>query len=54
MTVIRDGWEAMNLDERREIIGMFVKAVVVKRATPGTKGFDENRIGDAGIVWRQR
>jgi hypothetical protein len=49
--LIRAGWSAMNLDERREIIGMFIEKVVVKRATPGTTGFDPRRVA---IVWRTR
>lgn len=47
--LIRAGWAAMNLDERREIIGMFVASVTVERAEPGTSGFDEQRVH---IVWR--
>lgn len=53
-TLIVEGWDAMNLDERREIIGMFIERVIVQRAKPGTRGFDENRIGADGIVWRRR
>ncbi|HZO66339.1 MAG TPA: recombinase family protein [Kribbellaceae bacterium] len=50
-TLIRAGWEAMNLDERREIVSLFVERVIVKRAKPGTKGFDTNRVD---IAWRTR
>jgi DNA invertase Pin-like site-specific DNA recombinase len=49
--LIRQGWIALNLDERREIIGMFVDRVIVKRAKPGTRGFDKNRVD---IVWQTR
>ncbi len=42
--LIRAGWGAMNLDERREILGMFVARVVVKRARPGQRGFDDGRV----------
>jgi hypothetical protein len=51
VSLIREGWASMNLDERREIIGMFVDRVIVKRAKLGTRGFDENRVD---IVWRSR
>jgi DNA invertase Pin-like site-specific DNA recombinase len=47
--LIRQGWTAMNLDERREIISMFVAQVTVKRAKPGTKSFDAERVA---IDWR--
>jgi len=50
VTLIREGWEAMNLDERREIIGMFVESVVVKRAKPGTRTFDAGRVA---VHWRR-
>lgn len=49
--LIRDGWEAMNLDERREIIGMFVVRVTVAKAKPGTNSFDAGRVD---IEWRKR
>ena len=49
--LIRDGWSAMNLDERREIVGMFVAKVVISRATPGTRFFDDRRVA---IEWRRR
>ena len=52
LDLVRDAWPAMNLDERRELVGMFIERVVVKRATPGARGFDENRVGVDGIVWR--
>src|SRR6266511_175613 len=46
---VREAWPAMNLDERRDLIGLFVESVTVKRATPGTKGFDPGRVA---IQWR--
>lgn len=48
--LIRDAWGAMILDERREIIGMFIERVTVKRATPGTRSFDPRRVE---IEWRR-
>lgn len=50
--LVREAWPSMNLDERREIVGMFITKVIVKRATPGLQKFDENRVGVDGIVWR--
>lgn len=50
-SLIRAGWEAMNLDERREIIAMFVERVTVHRAKPGTRGFDSDRVS---VEWRKR
>lgn len=49
--LIREGWDAMNLDERREIIGLFIERVIVNRATLGRRGFDASRVD---IVWRGR
>jgi len=49
--VIAAGWESMTLDERREVLGMFVERVTVNRAKPGTKGFDRGRVA---IDWRER
>lgn len=40
----REAWPEMNLDERRDFIGMFVARVIVDRAKPGTKGFDPTRV----------
>jgi len=42
----------MNLDERREIVGMFIERVIVKRARPGLAAFDPERVGADGIMWR--
>jgi site-specific DNA recombinase len=47
--LIREGWGAMNLDERRQIISMFIERVTVVRARPGTMGFDKDRVK---ITWR--
>jgi hypothetical protein len=52
--LIREAWPSMNLDERREIVGMFIERVIVKRATLGLQAFDNNRVGVDGIVWRAR
>lgn len=46
---IRRSWDAMVLDERRDVISMYVNRVVVVRAKPGTQGFDPGR---ADIQWR--
>lgn len=53
VSMIREGWDAMNLDERREIVGMFVERVTVKPAIPGARRFNGERIGADGIVWRR-
>jgi DNA invertase Pin-like site-specific DNA recombinase len=45
----RAAWPDMTLDEQREFVRLFVELVTVKRAKPGTKGFDSNRID---IGWR--
>jgi site-specific DNA recombinase len=49
--MLRGAWASMTLDERREIIGLFVEHVVVNRATPGLHAFDPGRVD---IVWRTR
>jgi DNA invertase Pin-like site-specific DNA recombinase len=46
---IRRSWGAMVLDERRDVISMCINRVVVARAKPGTRGFDEGRVD---IQWR--
>jgi hypothetical protein len=48
---LRSAWDVMTLDERREIVGMFVGRVVVRRARPGTRGFDPRRVT---VEWRAR
>jgi site-specific DNA recombinase len=50
LDLVREAWPAMNLDERREIVGMFVERVTVKRATPGARAFDPRRVA---IEWRK-
>jgi hypothetical protein len=47
---IRDAWPAMTLDERREIITMFIARVIVARAKPGTRAFDPGRVA---VGWRR-
>lgn len=49
--LIGEAWPAMNLDERREIIGLFIERVLVHRARPGTRSFDRDRVA---IEWRRR
>jgi DNA invertase Pin-like site-specific DNA recombinase len=46
---VRAAWPAMTLDERREIVGLFVDTVTVNRARPGTRAFDPGRVV---IGWR--
>lgn len=48
---VREAWPAMTLDERREIVTMFVDQVVVNAAKPGTRAFDPDRVS---IKWRTR
>jgi DNA invertase Pin-like site-specific DNA recombinase len=48
---VRDAWPNMTLDERREIIRLFIESVTIKRAVPGTRGFDSGRVA---ISWRNR
>jgi hypothetical protein len=42
--VIRAGWEAMTLDEHRQIIDMFITKVIVAPAKPGARAFDPGRV----------
>lgn len=46
----RSAWPDMTLDEQREFLRLFVAQVRIRRATPGTKGFDPRRVE---IEWRQ-
>jgi hypothetical protein len=46
----REAWPAMKLDERRELLRMFIEAVLISRAKPGARAFDSNRIS---IEWRR-
>lgn len=46
----RQAWPDMTLDEKRELLRMFIDRVTIIRATPGTRGFDENRVK---IKWRE-
>jgi hypothetical protein len=46
----RGAWdEGMPLHEQREFLRMFIDRVVIKRAKPGTKRFDANRVA---IDWK--
>ena len=47
----RGAWPDMTLDERREFLRLFIARVTIRRARPGTKGFDPGRVG---IEWRRR
>jgi DNA invertase Pin-like site-specific DNA recombinase len=46
---IREGWEAMTLDERRAVLAMFVERITVGPAQPGNRRFDPERVT---IEWR--
>lgn len=48
---VRAGWPYATLDEQREFLGLYVERVTVKRARPGTKEFDSERVA---IAWRRR
>ncbi|MGH9287037.1 MAG: recombinase family protein [Acidimicrobiales bacterium] len=47
--VVRAGWAEMTLDEKRQLVGMFIDRVVVHPAKPGTRRFDPGRVK---IEWR--
>jgi hypothetical protein len=51
ITAVRAAWPAMTLDEKREIVAMFIDHVIVKPARPGTRTFDKDRVE---IDWRAR
>ena len=40
----REAWPDMTLDEKREFLRLFIRTVTVKRARPGTTGFDADRV----------
>jgi DNA invertase Pin-like site-specific DNA recombinase len=44
----RAAWPQMTLDERRQFVRLFTKAVMIARAVPGRKGFDPGRVS---IEW---
>jgi site-specific DNA recombinase len=46
----RGSWDSMTLDERRELIRIFIAGVAVNRAKPGTREFDKSRVV---IEWRR-
>ena len=46
---MRAGWGQMTLDEKRQVLDLFVERVVVAPATPGAKVVDLGRIS---IIWR--
>ncbi|MFI2371266.1 recombinase family protein [Streptomyces sp. NPDC018833] len=46
----RKAWDGgLTLDEKRAFLRRFIDCVTIKRAKPGTKGFDHNRVA---IEWR--
>lgn len=47
--VIREGWGLMTLDERRQVLALFIESVVVGPAQPGTRRFDPDRVR---VAWR--
>jgi site-specific DNA recombinase len=47
----RSAWPAMTLDERREFVRLFISVVRIRRARPGTAGFDAGRVS---IEWVER
>ena len=49
ITGARQAWPVMTLDERRELIRLFVSTVEISRAVPGSKSFNSDRIE---ICWR--
>jgi site-specific DNA recombinase len=46
----RSAWKNMTLDEKRTFLRLFIAAVTIRRAVPGTRGFDPGRVA---IEWRQ-
>ncbi|WP_406306264.1 recombinase family protein [Streptomyces sp. NBC_00885] len=51
ITRARASWPIMTLDERRELLRMFIAKVTIERAKPGTRAFDAGRVV---IEWRQQ
>ena len=45
----RESWSAMTLDEQRAFTRLFIAAVTIERAKPGTRVFDPGRVN---IAWR--
>lgn len=46
---VRASWLDWTLDEQREFVGIYIAAVIVKRAVPGARAFDDARIT---VEWR--
>jgi hypothetical protein len=44
----RDSWDDLDLAERRAFLRRYIAKVIIKRARPGTKGFDAGRVR---IAW---
>jgi hypothetical protein len=51
ISMAREAWPDMTLDEKREFLRLFIATVTIKRAKPGTRGFDPGRVA---IEWRTR
>lgn len=47
---VREAWPSMLLDEKREMIEMFIGSVTIHPAKPGAKAFDPTRVS---IAWRR-
>src|SRR5690606_2049419 len=43
-SIVAKAWDAMNLDERRAVVGHVVGSVTVAPAKPGTRTFDPGRV----------
>jgi hypothetical protein len=52
--VIREGWDAMTLDERRQVVEMFIESVTIRPATRhGLRRYDDERFQpESDLVWR--
>jgi hypothetical protein len=46
---VQTAWPAMTLDEKRELLRLFIERVTVYRAKPGARTFDSDRVR---ITWR--
>jgi hypothetical protein len=46
----REAWPDMTLDEKRELLRLFIDRVVISRANPRVRVFDPSRVE---IVWKQ-
>jgi len=46
---VRGSWDAMTLDEQRQLVDLFIERVTIAPAVPGTRRFDPGRVT---IEWR--